>query len=469
MNMTPVIDVFTDAFRKSMIEHCDFSGEEELTPGIAARFFAAMGKSMSHAACVGTKQFLMSHDVDEPFIVRNGVRLNRTQPVSKEFLIPFGKIELERQNFQAYWGGESYQPLDEKWGMVGEFATESVRECILFYTAHLSPTEIVNCLSKSSLFHPSKTAIDNILKETGERTEAHFERIHSTMLTQTPIPEKPDVIVGSMDGANILTREPGIKKGRPSERPKDDIKTSAHSSYRNVMTGSFSQYRAADSEHDHQRIGASYISRSPEENFPTFRENFEREFTWYRERFGTDTPFVLLHDGGRNIWKYCDENPLFQDCLKLLDFYHATEHLSWAAEAIFGKQSQSAKQWYRKWKSKLKDSDGGAQCLIRSMEYYQPKIRGKTRRENLERELTFFRRNAERMDYKSFRDKGFPIGSGPVEAACKTIVKDRLCKSGQRWSLDGAQHILHLRAIVKSGRWESYWKEQEEIRLELCA
>ena len=62
-----------------------------------------------------------------------------------------------------------------------------------------------------------------------------------------------------------------------------------------------------------------------------------------------------------------------------------------------------------------------------------------------------------RMGYKRFRDKGWPIGSGPVEGACKNIVKQRMCRSGMRWSIPGGQTILTLRAIVKSQRWQTFW------------
>jgi len=78
--------------------------------------------------------------------------------------------------------------------------------------------------------------------------------------------------------------------------------------------------------------------------------------------------------------------------------------------------------------------------------------------------LTFLQNNAHIMDatsatmeYKRFRDNGWPIGSGPVEGACKNIVKQRLCRSGMRWSIPGGQTILSLRSIVKSNRWNEFW------------
>lgn len=470
INMDPIIDTFTTEFRKNMLAECDFSGEEDLTPAVAAQFFAALKTSICAAACVGIKHFLESHDCDEPFVVRDDVKLNATEPVNKDFLTPYGRITLARNNYQAFWGGETYQPLDEKWGMVGEFATESVRESVMFHVAYMSPAEVVTCLGKSSLFQPSKTAVDNILRETGQRTEASYAELHNKMLEQKALPENVDVLVCSMDGANILTREPGTKKGRPAERPQN-CKDGDHpeSSYRNVMTGVFSLYEAGDAENAPARLDATYIARRPESKFTTFKADFEREFTWIDAQFDQTVQRVMLHDGGRNIWTYCEGNPLYKNCLSLLDFYHATEHLSLASEAIFGKKSTKAKDWYKKWRSKLKQQEDGVSGLIQSIKYYESSVCGKNRKSDLAKELTFFRRNAARMNYKSFLDAGFPIGSGPVEAACKTIVKQRMCKSGQRWSLEGAQHVLHLRAIVKSGRWDIYWQELERRRLQEAA
>ena len=57
-----------------------------------------------------------------------------------------------------------------------------------------------------------------------------------------------------------------------------------------------------------------------------------------------------------------------------------------------------------------------------------------------------------------FRSRGLPIGSGPVEAACKTIVKAHLYSSGMPWNLPGGQHVLNLRVMRKSNRWETAWK-----------
>lgn len=68
------------------------------------------------------------------------------------------------------------------------------------------------------------------------------------------------------------------------------------------------------------------------------------------------------------------------------------------------------------------------------------------------------------MTYADFRRRGLPIGSGPVEAACKSVVKTRMCRSGMRWSREGGQKILNLRVVVKSDRWDGFWKNYMTLK-----
>ena len=105
----------------------------------------------------------------------------------------------------------------------------------------------------------------------------------------------------------------------------------------------------------------------------------------------------------------------------------------------------------------LKEYDG-AEHVYRSLLYFHGSYRyPKDRRDSLYREVVFFRNNKDRMEYRRFRENGWPIGSGVIEAACKSIVKCRLGRSGMRWTRCGGQTILTLRALVKSGRWEAFW------------
>ncbi len=102
--------------------------------------------------------------------------------------------------------------------------------------------------------------------------------------------------------------------------------------------------------------------------------------------------------------------------------------------------------------------------LLRSIDYYshQQKL-SPSRRKTLATERTFFENNQDRMDYRRFRQRGWPIGSGPVEAAGKTLVKVRMCRSGMRWSRVGGQYVLSLRTYLKSERWNTMWSRYKAL------
>ena len=80
------------------------------------------------------------------------------------------------------------------------------------------------------------------------------------------------------------------------------------------------------------------------------------------------------------------------------------------------------------------------------------------------RVIGYFRRNLPKMAYADFRAQGLPIGSGPVEAACKTVVGARIKRSGMRWTREGGQRVLNLRTHVLSKRWDVFWNTYLEIR-----
>ncbi len=169
-------------------------------------------------------------------------------------------------------------------------------------------------------------------------------------------------------------------------------------------------------------------------------------------------------DGARELWAYVDRQPRYDGYAKLIDYWHAVEHLSMAAEALFGKGNAAGKAWYEKYRKILRDCDTGAHQLLRSMDYYakrQPL--SPPQRTALATQRTYFHRNKTRMTYAAFRRNDWTIGSGPVEAACKTLIKTRLCRSGMRWTRTGGQHILHLRAHIKSGRWDNFWQAYKQL------
>ena len=464
-----IIKAATEEFKQKLRHALENLSMATLSPELAEQVSQGLQESIRSAALVGYRTFLESYDEQQDVLAVNGQVLRFKIASGKIFLTPFGEMTVTRNLYQADTGGPTYAPLDEKWGMTGEYAMPQVQECVLLITAHLTPKEVASLLQKSSLFHPSATAITNMVKESGEFIEAHLDELQHAIREEEEVPKQTQVVVASMDGVNVLVRESGNKSGRPKERPdKGEANPEPSSTYKNAMVGSISFYGIDKDEKGEikpERLQSRYLARMPEERCPTFKAQFEAELDHVEKSVDPNVRKILLNDGHRSIWKYIDQNDRFKQYEKLVDFYHTSEHLSQAAEALFGKKSAAADDWYNKWYDKLLEEDDAATGVVRSIEYYatQQPI-PKSRDNDLQQERTFFRRNQHRMTYADFRKRGLPIGSGPVEAACKSVVKTRMCRSGMRWSREGGQKILNLRVFVKSDRWDSFWENYMTLK-----
>lgn len=467
MLSTVIMDVVISKI-KSVFSESEELLASDVTPENAEAMNRLLSEAMSAGWTEGLAIWLATAESDADTIKIHGMTYRYKLDSEKEFLTPGGMIELVRRVYQPDAGGKCYIPIDAAWGMEDQFATVEVRDAALYAIALGTPQEAETLLAKCALFKPSATAIRNMATQMGQWLEEHEDEVLAEIRDEEPIPEGTHAICASLDGVNVLLSEPGKKKGRPNERPHENAPREIPSPtcYKNAMVGSISFYgEVPEGKESPTRLISRYAARMPEDRAPTLKAKFEQELRQIESRLDDDVARIMLCDGATGLWSYVDENSMYDEYEKLVDFYHTSEHLSLAAEAIFGKGSRKAQQWYDKYRSILKTEDGGAGRVLRSMAYYASTVRlRKSRREDLAAQQTFFRRNEHRMEYARFRRNGWPIGSGPVEAACKSLVKTRLCRSGMRWSRPGGQNILSLRTYVKSRRWNAMWRQYKRIK-----
>jgi hypothetical protein len=160
---------------------------------------------------------------------------------------------------------------------------------------------------------------------------------------------------------------------------------------------------------------------------------------------------VLLIDGAtglEHMGKDC-----FKDAVQIVDFYHAMEHASQVLQALVGKDHPQYEKRRRKWAKQLLQDK--VQNLI---ETTRRECAGKAQSAAVEEALGYFVRNVSRMQYGTFRAAGYFIGSGVVEAGCKTVIGGRCKQSGMFWSESGAENILALRCIDYSQRQDEFWR-----------
>jgi hypothetical protein len=165
--------------------------------------------------------------------------------------------------------------------------------------------------------------------------------------------------------------------------------------------------------------------------------------------------WIALSDGGSGLEDWVRVNFGRVDAV-ILDFYHAAEYLGTLARALYPGDEVAREGWLSGWCHRLKH-EGGPAVLedLRPLE-----VRGGAAREAKAEVVRYFTNQGHRMDYPAYTAKGWAIGSGPVEAACKTVIGQRMKGSGMRWGEDGADAMSHLRALFKSGdrQWDAFWR-----------
>jgi len=166
---------------------------------------------------------------------------------------------------------------------------------------------------------------------------------------------------------------------------------------------------------------------------------------------------VFLGDGAAWVWRLARLN--FPTAICILDYYHACEHLTLLTEALYGEGSAQAKKRYRQWrKALLKDKI--APIIAQARTDLPASARA---RQQAKKQIGYFERNQSRMTYQTFRQAGYFIGSGVVEAGCKTVVGQRLKHSGMLWSRQGASNLLAVRCALLSGWFDSFWNHPSQL------
>ena len=164
---------------------------------------------------------------------------------------------------------------------------------------------------------------------------------------------------------------------------------------------------------------------------------------------------VVIGDGAPWIWKDADQ--YFPGAIQIVDLYHARQHLWEVARKLYPADELQQKTWMKSHQERLLDKGKIEELVLalRSLESDKPEVADKIRTE-----ADYFEKNAERMRYPEFRRQHLFVGSGVIEAGCKSVIGCRLKQSGMFWTVWGANAILALRCQYLNGRFEEYWESR---------
>lgn len=381
-------------------------------------------ESLNGAGTIATGKALEQFDTDGSSMMTGGIKWTaRKEKKGKDYETPYGKVRVERHVYQTSKGGRTRCPLEENAKII-HTATPRFARILSSKYASFGAAGVQDDLESNHSRKIRKAYIQDIAEFVGTIADAKEE------IWEYELPEMDahiTTITSSLDGTCMLMKDDG---------------------WREAMTGTISLY-----DDQGERQHTIYTAASPEYGKKKFLAKLEREMERIQKKFPR-AKNVGLADGAKENWKFLEPRTDIQ----VLDFFHATEYVGNVGEAVF-KDKEKRQEWITTTCHNLKHEDGAAKNIYKEFLAFEKTQKLPTGDKNkLSAAISYFKNNVERMDYANQVRNHIPIGSGVTEAACKVIVKQRLCQSGMRWKEPGASIVLSLRTLKHSaGRWEQFW------------
>jgi hypothetical protein len=383
----------------------------------------AILKALNEAGCLATGRALERFDTDGSPILFGGTKWFSKGALPKTYQTPYGTTEVKRHVYQSAQGGKTVCPL-ERDARIVITSTPRFAKLVAHKFANVASTTVQQDLADNHARECARSTLQSLAEAVGSVAQVKEESWHYEL----PVLERPvaSVAIG-MDGTCLFLCQDG---------------------YRETMTGTLTLY-----DRDGERLHTVYLAATPEYGKAEFFARMDREITQLKQRYPRAT-YAGLADGAKANWDYLSRHT----DLQILDFYHASEYLTKASFAVHPRDEDERERWLEAACHDLKHKHRAAARLLRLMQETATTKLSAKHRTDLQAAITYFRNHKHQMHYARYREQGLPIGSGITEAACKTVIKQRLCCSGMKWVERGARMVLSLRTLVLTReRWTQFW------------
>ena len=290
--------------------------------------------------------------------------------------------------------------------------------------------------------------------ELGERLLEHQADIEDATIQEFGIPEQAHSVSVALDRVSVPMEEPAKRPvGRPRKgAPKRPVTRAFRMAYCGAVT-----------LHDEEgeALHTFRYGTMPEMDVDLLTARMANDVYWLLDKLPA-LDLMLLADGAHEMWNLLEPHfpvEVFGKRRRLIDFWHVVEKLSPAAKAIFAEEY--AVVVMKDWRRRLRSVSKAAVQILRELEASGCEFVRVDSKYPVHDAITYLRNHAEdedRMNYAAARRQHLPIGSGNVEATCKSLVEVRMKRPGSRWKGLTGEHVLQLRALALSDRWDPAMK-----------
>lgn len=383
-----------------------------------------------------------AHDPRELIQCRCGQRMTSRGRRAKGLLTTLGAIPYARSFYQCDHCQESRFPDDERLDIVNTAYSPGVRRLMAragSQTQFEQAAQDLRCYAGLKL---EPREIERVAEEVGRQVEQWLSEEQAQLLQQG-VNTPPKLETGtkfyiSFDGTGVPMRK-GELAGRPGKQADGSART------REVKLGCVFTQIGLDKKGRPRRDPDSTTYVGAIESSTLFGWRMYAEAL--RRGLAQAKTVILLTDGQRYNRTIAQTH--FPEAVHIVDLFHAYEHLTLIAQILWGPTAEAPQSW----RDLLEAGEIGR--LVHQAGKRLPS--SAKSKKSLANELGYFENNAPHMCYAEYRKRKFFVGSGVVEAGCRTVIGERLKQSGMHWSVRGANAIIALRCCIMSGRFEDFW------------
>jgi hypothetical protein len=364
----------------------------------------------------------------------------------KKLLTVLGPVTVKRAYYYDRVHRTGYCPKDRDLDVEGTSYSSGVRRMMSKVGAYRSFGLGREDLYELADIRVSAKEVERISQMIGDQAEAFHSEEATASLSDKNVQIKPvPRMYVCMDGTGV----PVVKKETAGRRGKGE---DGQAKTREAKLGCVFTQTGFDQKGRPVRDDDSTSYTGAIETADVFGRRMYQEAM--RRGINSAGEAIVIGDGAPWIWNIADEQ--FYGATQIVDIYHAREHYWDVARACFGRSNPKLHQWTEDRRREL--DDGKVEDVIIAIRQCLTlpgcdKAIGK-------REIGYFTKNKDRMRYADFRRCGLFVGSGVLEAGCRTVIGQRLKHSGMHWTVKGANSIIALRCNIMSNRWEDFWEHR---------
>jgi len=366
---------------------------------------------------------------------------------AKEFLTILGPLTYRRSMFQCPGCKSTRYPGDKELDVVGTGRSPGLRRMMARAGSKSTFKEGRDDLKVYAGIRVSAKDLERVAEGIGEEMEkwSKKERQETPGREETQSPKTIPTLYVCYDGTGVPMTRTELY-GRKGKQADGSART------REVKLGCVFTQTTTDKK--------GFPLRDPDST--TFVGAIEpaEAFGWriyaeaLRRGLWNADQVVVLGDGAEWVKNLADMH--FPEATQIIDLYHTRQHVSDLCKVLFSLDEKKIVQHRIRWWTYL--DQGKIEKIVHQARKQLPP--SPEARQKAKQEIAYLEKNKDRMRYADFRTQGFFVGSGVVEAGCKTLIGQRLKQSGMEWSLRGANAIISLRCMIKSGRLEDYWENR---------